>query len=508
MIDNDTVDRPAAVTDAPARRIARHALAASAAIATLALAFNAVVYTATTATSVLISDSWYFVETFLMSYYQRGLTLASLLAKRSAVDHAVPVQKLVLLADAKWFGLDFRMEGLFSVFVALLTLGMFATWMKRARRFPQTHAWHLVALAAIASIYLSMNATVVFEWPLVSLYFVMLLIVFLFFACILEAMASGRYWLATLAGVACLLCADDIGLLALASAAAVVCLAWLRREIPRTRALGVLVGLAISVIVGRALYAAYGSTFPEAASMSVMARLSAVMALGPGGLAEAGIIIASAPIAHRSQLPVGQGGGVQAIQVAIAVAMLVLHAWFWWSQWKCLPSFLARFAAALMVLAYLMAAGIVYGRVSQLGVDYLNAPRYVQFFGLALVAIVLQLFVVVVARGAGEGRLGKAMLLGLAIGLVGLQVVYARNAWQRAPFAAEYERRLALQIGEAADPRNAQAITCLPQIVICKRPYAGRSAVLDFLQAHRMNVFSPRIQHLRRLYPAGTEPPP
>ena len=464
------------------------------------MAFNAVVYTATNAVSVLMSDSWFFVETFLISYYERGLTLGSLLTKRSSVDHAAPVQKLILLADARLFDLDFRMEGLFSVFIAILTIALLGLVMKAASQSRVMDGWFWVAVSAITAIYLSMNATVVFDWPLVSLYFVVLLLVFAFFAAVAHALTSGRYWLAALAGFVCFVGADDIGLLALLSASAMIGLAWLRKDASASRAMRTLAAIGVAMLASRVLYAIYGGGLSGGGTMSTIDRLSALWALGIRGLADAGIVIASAPIVHRAQLPDAHG---YALQVCVALAVLALHVWFWTRQWRTrCPTLLTRLAAAMMVFAYLLAGGILYGRVSQLGLDYLNAPRYVQFYGLCMVAIILQFHAAVsTVETRSSISASKGVLLGLSIALVSLQLHYINRAWKFAPFAAEYERNLALDIGKAADPRNVQPLQCLPHIVICRQPYAMRKNVVEFLQTRQLNVFSWRLQRLRRLYP-------
>lgn len=485
------------------RRFGRGLLTSAAQLATLCIAFNATVYAATTGMSTLIADSWYFVESFLMPYYEHGLDVGTLLAKRSAVDHAVPIQKLILLADARLFGLDFRMEGLFGVLVGLATLAMAAVSIRRLKSANGNDAWAAVSVTALTAVYMSMNAPGIFEWPLVSLYFVTMLFVFAFFASVAFTLDSGSYWLAALCSFACLLCVDDVGVLAWLTAVAIVGLSAARREVSVRRALGTVAAIGVGLVASRLIYTLYAGAFAESAEVSAWARVSAVLGLGVKGLAEAAVIVLSAPVIHRGQLP-GAPDGLQWIQVAIAIVIAALHVWFWVSQWHSKPTFLGRLAAAVMLFAYLLVAGILYGRVSDFGLDYLNSPRYVQFYGLALVALVLQLQVAIANSAHGAGRWPKAMLFGMAFALVGLQAVYIKAGWQRAPYVAKAERQLVAELSAAADPKNAQPIACHPQMVICRRPYAQRAAVLTFLRSQQLNVFSPRFQAMRRLSPDGT----
>ena len=475
-------------------------------LAVLTILFNAVVFTATNATSVLISDSWYFVEYFLMPYYKSGLTLHLLLEKRSAVDHAGPVQKLILLADSNLFGLDFRTEGLFSVFIAILTLGAFGLATNKYGNTAAARSARWLAIAAVAAVYFSMNCSIVFEWPEVSLYFVAFTLVFAFFASAAAALDSGRMWLAGVATFVCLLCNDDIGLLAFASVAFMIGFSLLRKQTSTARASATFAVIVAAMLASRLIYVIFGSHF-EGGGDSPAARISGLLSLGIGGLAKAVVIIASSAIVHRSHLSPGPDDGLHLIQILVALVVLTLHAWFWAAQWRMKASLLGRVALALMVFSYLLAAGILYGRVSEFGVDYLYSPRYVQLYGLGLIAIVLQLYLRVVDDSpVATAGLAKAFLLFLSVGLVCLQIPYAITAWQRTPFVAEYERNLALQIGQAADPRNTQPIQCLPQIVVCRRAYEQRRNVLEFLKNYQLNVFSPQIQRTRRLEVSERQP--
>lgn len=485
------------------RRFGRVLLTSIAYLATLCIAFNATAYAATTGMSTLIADSWHFVESFLMPYYEHGLDMGTLLGKRSAVDHAVPIQKLILLADARLFGLDFRMEGLFGVLVGLATLALAAVSIRRLKSVDGRDLWIAISLATLTAIYMSMNAPGIFEWPLVSLYFVTMLFVFAFLASVAFTLESGSYWLAALCSFVCLLCVDDVGVLAWLTAVAIVGLAAVRREVPMRRALGTVAAIGIGLVACRLVYALYADAFAQSADVSAWTRVSAVFGLGAKGLAEAAVIILSAPVIHREQLP-GAPGGLQWTQVTIAIVIAAIHVWFWVSQWRSRPTFLGRFAAAVMLFAYLLSVGILYGRVSHFGLDYLNSPRYVQFYGLALVAIVLQLQVAIAGSAPGGGRWPKAILFGMAFVLLGLQAVYIKAGWQRAPYVAEAERQLVAELSAAADSKNVQPIACHPQMVICRRPYAQRVAVLTFLRSQQLNVFSPRFQAMRRLAPDGT----
>ena len=71
------------------------------AAASLSVGVNSVLYAAKRANPFLGADWWYYVKSFLIAQEAEGLTMASLLAKRFSLDHALPLQKLLLLRSLR-----------------------------------------------------------------------------------------------------------------------------------------------------------------------------------------------------------------------------------------------------------------------------------------------------------------------------------------------------------------------------------------------------------------------
>ena len=67
-------------------------------------------------------------------------------------------------------------------------------------------------------------------------------------------------------------------------------------------------------------------------------------------------------------------------------------------------------------------------------------------------------------------------------------------------YVSAYQQRVALQLGAlAADPQHAPA-GCAPSLLVCRYDVAHRIEVLRFLQARRLNLFSPAFRTRNRLY--------
>jgi hypothetical protein len=58
------------------------------------------------------SDGWYFLDAFVRKAVDGTLSFSDLFEKRSQLDHAKPLHKIILLIDLRWFHLDFRLEAL------------------------------------------------------------------------------------------------------------------------------------------------------------------------------------------------------------------------------------------------------------------------------------------------------------------------------------------------------------------------------------------------------------
>src|SRR5690606_7042083 len=79
------------------------------------LVANAAVYVRAVAWSLIASDNWNHVHPLLRDLAAGSLGPANFFVQRAGVDHAQPLMKLLMVANARWFGLDFMLEGLLGI---------------------------------------------------------------------------------------------------------------------------------------------------------------------------------------------------------------------------------------------------------------------------------------------------------------------------------------------------------------------------------------------------------
>jgi hypothetical protein len=160
-----------------------------------------------------------------------------------------------------------------------------------------------------------------------------------------------------------------------------------------------------------------------------------------------------------------------------------------------------------MVLSYGWVAGIILGRVSIMGNQYLNQPRYILLYSGTLIALLLmwsdQITLLI-------NNVGWRKWLGIwipsfgCILLLAIQIPISINAWEIKPYQWAYDAKMAAQIKAlAVDPVNAT--DCLPELPVCHWPLIKRKELTELLSVNKLNVYSPRVQkwhpYLRSLQP-------
>lgn len=471
----------------------------------VAIGANALLYACKSANPLIGADNWYFVGSIVRKAAEGQLAWGDLFAKRSAFDHSQPLRKLVLLFHYRAFDLDFGIEAIVGVFAAFANLGLFWWILRPARR----SAYPLVAgcaFAALAAVYLSLNASVVFDWPLLTLAFTgHAFVLCAFVACwwALGAPTPRRLALLALAAFAMDMVVDDTGLVATLAAALAV-LAAAGRD--RRWAQG-------SKVVATVL-AAYAAYFlfwlwisaPMSTGNGAQPGLGTLLALlgeRARGAQQALLAPFSAAIAHPLQLQPVLGRAAGVASAAIALLVLVAHGWFWWCAWRGQRNRVAFVATGLMLMFYGLVAGVLVVRGSRYGLEYLWQPRYVVIYQWNVTAL---LMMGASQLPAGEGTSPRrarwpALLAGVAIALLVLQLPLSMHSWSGARYRSANQQRTALSLGNLA--RRARQGDAGPSTVDvrCQLQPQCKSEVVLFLKAHRLNIFSPAFQARNRLYP-------
>ena len=157
-----------------------------------------------------------------------------------------------------------------------------------------------------------------------------------------------------------------------------------------------------------------------------------------------------------------------------AILICLGHLLFWRAFLRLYDRRSAFVAAGLMLYFYAAVAGIVWGRVSSAGFDYLMQPRYLTAYSLQLVAFVMMgALAACCPRRAGEERPILRYAGGVAM-LAALAFYFLYNAQPLVPYL--------------------QQDCLIYHLIICEWPLERRTAVLELLQRERLNVFSERFR--------------
>lgn len=466
---------------------------------------NAWRYTVANANPAMFADAWYFAGAFVEPQVEGTLEWRDFFVKRGPSDHAQPLHKLWMAANVRWFGLDFQLDALVAFAgLVLCVLGLTAVGIRSLRGRP-VRISDGIALAAIPMLMFSLNSPEIYGWPLVmQFYLVLPFALLLFAACARET--TGGWGLVFIATLGAALALDGGGLLAgIASVLALLLRGW--RQAQWRDALTRTLAVIAALVIWRLAWWSLMPAFPETTASEGAA---AVMGL-PRDLEswwKIATIPATASLVHWDTL-IAEFGSPEATNRAVAwigVAVIVLHAVFWLSIWRTLArSTTSAFACMLMLYVYGMWAGVVLGRVPDYGATYLWQGRYVAFFQLANVALVLQWLAAMRPESASRPHLRSAITLAISVsvvaGLAALQMRLSDNAWHRTPYAQDYLTRSVSAIHCLARHSEVEQLICPPEHVVCEWGPEVRRRLVALLQTHQLNVFSPQVQARHGLGP-------
>jgi hypothetical protein len=458
----------------------------------LLVAVHAVVLASRIANPLVYSDNWTFIETFLKVALEDGAGFGDFLVKRAGVDHAQPLGKLLMLVNARWFGLDFALES----FVGLACA--FASWcllcrvaLSEARTAAGGHALRVLLLAALLAVQVAPTSVDVYAYPMVTMAHAFYLCAFVVLLTGWQAYQGGRRWPLAVAAAVCGIVGDDSAILLGAAAVPAVLLAGYRDDRVRA-AWRVAVVLLVVLLACRGVYAAFGEirgTTHADFNVGLGARVAGLASQWreswqwlatplSGGLASApvlrGVVGEHWPLAR----------------IGVALLLLVGHGWFWWRALRAPTGATWFLAVASMLLFYAMVAGVLYGRVFVRGAGFLDQGRYAVFYQLGVAALLLMLL------AGGGPRAPRMRLAGWATAtlLLLLQWPLAMHAWQSVPYHRAAHVGMARDMAAMARDPLHPPVPCAVGVDICVRPEATRVALMAMLVEHRLNLFSPAFR--------------
>lgn len=466
-------------------------------LAIAAVFANTAWYTWTTANPLVTSDAWDFLEIFVRKTLDGTVTIQDLFVRRGKFDHAQPLNKLFLFVNARYLGLDYVYEAMAGVVFALFGFLVIKRAADDSWRGRERPAAYYLPLVGIAAVFVSLNSSSIFSWPLVTFGYVTVFVVLVTMLLAWRAFSAGRWRWFAVAIPFCAMVADDSGLIA--AIAIAMALLWAGARSGR-RAEGSRLAAAALLLV--ALYfAAQGwlDPTPRTAGSGTLQTLQQLAGLATGPDAWRLLIPFASSVVYYGQLEHVAPRAWETLQAVVGALLLVAHGWFWYRASRIRVSAAAFMAISMMLVFYGFIAGILYGRVAEHGLHYFNQPRYVILYQLSAVALLLM----AIASAAGQRQASWRMHVPSAAAgiLLLVQIPLSMSSWHEAQFNRRYWRTMAAQMGELArDPAVAPA-SCLPTLVICQRPAERRKQSMELLRQHHLNLFSPEFQRRRELSP-------
>lgn len=452
---------------------------------------NALQYTVAVCNPLISADNWIFIDTFLRPAIDGRLDLGDFLVKRAGVDHAQPLNKLLMLLNYRLFGLDFAIEGVVGMgfgLAALLVLyrASIADTLSSSR--PSVF---YALMAAVAAVWFSLNSSMIYSFSLVTMGFAPF---FFAFACIWAAWHALEHdclWPLFLAMAVYGVIGDDSAIIAVL-VLTMVSLAWGWRRGCMRQAWRVVSVMVVAVVLCRIFYATFGEI--RGATLPVF---NVPLGQRVAGLASHWrdawqwfAIPTTSGVAYFAPLQRLLGAHWQAVQMAMALVLLLAHGWFWRSAWRTSIGATSFVAISLMLLFYAYLTGLLLTRIFVRGADYLNQPRYISFYQLNIIA----LLVMAAARSLQPDAIGLRRWAAAPVLLLLLvQIPLSLSARREAPYIREYYVQMAQQWAALAlDPLHPPAV-CAPELALCQMPYARRLAALHFVRDKRINLYSPRF---------------
>ncbi len=448
--------------------------------------WNAFAYQYAVVAPMVTADNWLFLDTFLRQALEDRLGLGDFLVKRAGLDHAQPLNKLLMLLNYRVFGLDLRIEGMVGLVFAVAGL-LVIYCMVLADTARDERTWHVYGLlAAIAAIQLSLNSSAIYSFSLVTLGFIPF---FFAFATIWAAWRASRHrrWGGLFLAMLVYGVIGDTSaiLLAIALVIALIYEGWRGGRTASSLRLALVVVLA--VICARLFYAGFGEV-----RGATLAEFNV-----PTGERVAGllgqwrdwwkfvVVPAASGLAYAAPLQTLVGPHWRIAQVLLGTIVLSAHGWFWWRSTRA-PAGAAWFLAiVLMLLFYAYLGGLLMSRVFVRGAEYLDQPRYVSFYQVGIVALLVMACAPGVRRRSGAWLRG-----GIAAAIVLLQLPLSWSAAQEVVHIRRYYLTYAEQLREISRAPESPPEDCLPTLTLCPAPFELRVRVLRMARDHRVNVYS------------------
>lgn len=500
--------RPEIVLADRLTKLDRSQLAGFALVALIVLASvgNALYYTIRVANPVIRSDAWYGLDVFVSKDLDGSRQWTDYFVKRKADEVAAPLIRVLLRLNVHWLGGDYLYEAL-AGFIGMVVCCFYLIVIAVGATGRRLQLSDACLVALIPLLHFSLNSTEIYTWSLVMIFYVGLPFGLLLFSVAHRSRGAWQTPAIFLASFVCMVTTDMGGLLVCLAAIVALILEAIRGGGWR-KALSRILPIVAGILVYNLTYAAIMPSFPPEREVGPVEILNYLIAHADETW-KLIIIPTAASIVHPGSYLRELG---YPVIIGVALIVIFLHAMFWISVFRTSPWRHATFiAVCLMLFVYLCTAGVVIGRVPRFGWDYLLQHRYVEYYQLANIALVLHWLAV---RNSGKDtrprwipaalttpRLRQLLPVAALVIVAVLQLGLAWRAWRQAPYIRAYHQGMAQTLFCLANHPELEAPVCEPLHPVCGWRPEIRNRLVSLLKDHQLNVFSPQFQVRHGMYP-------
>jgi hypothetical protein len=450
---------------------------------------------------IIQADAWYFLDVDVIKWAQGGFHWQDLFVKRGLVDHAQPLNKFFLYVNYRFFDLDFRFES-FLGFFGLASIAIFFC-LQFIRHVQQNNSDPVCGLVFLMAIFTlaSLNATGLYSWTLVTFSFLPLFIAILTSWSMWKIITQNRLLIALpFSFIAFVIVGDTAAIILWFSISITVVLLKLRSD--RVLFRKALIWLLVSGIYVGGYFLLLNFKFLFSESNSASGK--SLDLLDIHFYIESIRIIFSSTLVQAQHLEVF---GTNAKSVSWIIAIPVFY--FYVQHFLQLlffnrpvrdVDFLITF---ILTYATISIAAIIFGRVPEFGVEYLNQPRYVLVYQLIPFALLLKW---AFSAKTNIKFIPQHFMYGIILisfaAFTLLQLGYSAKAHKSTRWISQWVSNQVVAISSyASDPAIPAGNCTAHSKPICNLPVSKRNELLSFLITHQLNLFNPDFQWKYRVFP-------
>ena len=465
------------------------------AIFIVALFANVFLFIYHTANPYCRSDAWSELNDFLIPCWNQGYFSVSDLYKiRISSHHTQVLNRILLVCNAKLFGLDFRAEAMFA---SLFLLGIVCVLLRHLyfiTAIKKINWKSFVVLSAFVTLIVNLNTTVNYVWSLVTLGYISVFVILVLYLHLSKRLLKSQTpnLITVVLLTVVLLLGDNIGVTAVLSCVFVSLVVAIHKKHPKT-----LVTTAV-LVIAVLLYSFIRHQLVINAGTPVQEGGRAVLGLEYlwNHLAELPSIITapfSSSVIQIDHLAKFFPSNAFAAASALGACVIGLHLWCWVLYIKHKLYKKTLLPAMLLILSYGLILAIILYRVPNFGINVLHSPRYSITYQLGLWGCGLIIAALFMSNDL-RSKYKTFTLTAIAVCLLMLQSLFIVRAWRSSPYIVNYSETHAEQVLYYAGISETEA-PC-PESggsKFCRLREGNKQKFVEFLQKNELNFFNPRI---------------